>query len=121
MHCIADLRERLLIFQFNKWISTNFSSPDSANCCIDIFPLDFQIEKMDGETIYSGIIQVIKFINNHICLQDVSWIRCFGRLTWPRISELIISNFLSKVLPFISSHPCPPFLRVYLNSIINIR
>ncbi|BFG26025.1 hypothetical protein CerSpe_122990 [Prunus speciosa] len=60
---------------------------------------DPKIEKMDGETIYSGIIQVIKFINNHICLQDVSWIRCFGRLTWPRISELIISNFLSKVVP----------------------
>ncbi|TQE07734.1 hypothetical protein C1H46_006667 [Malus baccata] len=60
---------------------------------------DPKIEKMDGETIYSGIIQVIKFIGNCICLQDESWIRCFGRLTWPRISELIISKFLSKVVP----------------------
>ncbi|KAM1919643.1 hypothetical protein ACFX15_023559 [Malus domestica] len=60
---------------------------------------DPKIEKMDGETIYSGIIQVIKFISNYICLQDESWIRCFGRLTWPRISELIISKFLSKVVP----------------------
>ncbi|XP_048435164.1 centromere/kinetochore protein zw10 homolog isoform X1 [Pyrus x bretschneideri] len=60
---------------------------------------DPKIEKMDGETIYSGIIQVIKFICNYICLQDESWIRCFGRLTWPRISELIISKFLSKVVP----------------------
>ncbi|KAM1411645.1 hypothetical protein COP1_024316 [Malus domestica] len=60
---------------------------------------DPKIEKMDGATIYSGIIQVIKFISNYICLQDESWIRCFGRLTWPRISELIISKFLSKVVP----------------------
>ncbi|XP_068345591.1 centromere/kinetochore protein zw10 homolog isoform X2 [Pyrus communis] len=60
---------------------------------------DPKIEKMDGETIYSGIIQVIKFICNYICLQDESWIRCIGRLTWPRISELIISKFLSKVVP----------------------
>ncbi|KAM1358696.1 hypothetical protein ACFX15_044937 [Malus domestica] len=60
---------------------------------------DPKIEKMDGKTIYSGIIQVIKFISNYICLQDESWIRCFGRLTWPRISELIISKFLSKVVP----------------------
>ncbi|XP_021801115.1 centromere/kinetochore protein zw10 homolog [Prunus avium] len=78
-------------------------NPDSqvmTEATLNIVPSsDPKIEKMDGETIYSGIIQVIKFINNHICLQDVSWIRCFGRLTWPRISELIISNFLSKVVP----------------------
>lgn len=60
---------------------------------------DPKIEKMDGETIYSEIIQVIKFIYKYICFQDGSWTRCFGRLTWPRISELIISNFLSKVVP----------------------
>ncbi|ONI18310.1 hypothetical protein PRUPE_3G208500 [Prunus persica] len=78
-------------------------NPDSqviTEATLNIVPSsDPKIEKMDGETIYSGIIQVIKFINNHICLKDVSWIRCFGRLTWPRISELIISNFLSKVVP----------------------
>lgn len=52
---------------------------------------------------YLGIIQVVKFIYKYLCFQNGSWIRCFGRLTWPRISELIISNFLSKVcliLPF---------------------
>ncbi|KAH0984021.1 hypothetical protein GBA52_011198 [Prunus armeniaca] len=78
-------------------------NPDSqviTEATLNIVPSsDPKIEKMDGEIIYSGIIQVIKFINNHICLKDVSWIRCFGRLTWPRISELIISNFLSKVVP----------------------
>lgn len=61
--------------------------------------VDDKIENVDGNTIYSGIIQVVKFIHKCICLQNGSWVRCFGRLTWPRISELIISNFLSKVVP----------------------
>ncbi|KAJ6390243.1 hypothetical protein OIU77_024461 [Salix suchowensis] len=54
---------------------------------------------MDGEIIYSGIIQVINFVCKCICFENPSWTRCFGRLTWPRISELIISNFLSKAIP----------------------
>lgn len=61
--------------------------------------VDDKIENVDGKTIYSGILQVVKFIHKCICLQNGSWVRCFGRLTWPRISELIISNFLSKVVP----------------------
>ncbi|CAI9294822.1 unnamed protein product [Lactuca saligna] len=62
-------------------------------------PSDSQIENMDAETIYSGINVVIQFIFNFICFQDSSWMRYFGRLTWPRMSELIISNFLSKIVP----------------------
>ncbi|CAK7349053.1 unnamed protein product [Dovyalis caffra] len=54
---------------------------------------------MDGEIIYSGIIQVINFVCKCICFENPSWIRCFGRLTWPRISELVISNFISKAVP----------------------
>ncbi|XP_021890126.1 centromere/kinetochore protein zw10 homolog [Carica papaya] len=57
---------------------------------------DPEIQNLDGETMYLGIIQVVKFIYKYLCFQNGSWIRCFGRLTWPRISELIISNFLSK-------------------------
>uniref|UniRef100_A0A0R0EJD4 Uncharacterized protein n=3 Tax=Glycine subgen. Soja TaxID=1462606 RepID=A0A0R0EJD4_SOYBN len=35
------------------------------------------------------------------CFEEKSsWMRCFGRLTWPRISELIISSFLSKLPDF---------------------
>lgn len=52
---------------------------------------------VDGEIIYSRIIQIINFVCKCICFENPSWIRCFGRLTWPRISELVISNFLSKV------------------------
>ncbi|KAG5053145.1 hypothetical protein JHK87_005343 [Glycine soja] len=56
-------------------------------------------EYLDGEFLYSGILLFIKFIYRSICFQKSSWMRCFGRLTWPRISELIISSFLSKVVP----------------------
>ncbi|XP_037492928.1 centromere/kinetochore protein zw10 homolog [Jatropha curcas] len=60
---------------------------------------DHKMEDVDGENMYSAIVQVVKFICERICFQNASWIRCFGRLTWPRISELIISNFLSKAVP----------------------
>lgn len=58
-----------------------------------------KIENAEGEAIYSAIMQVVKFIGKYIGFEEDSWIQCFGRLTWPRISELIISNFLSKVVP----------------------
>ncbi|KAJ9560953.1 hypothetical protein OSB04_006113 [Centaurea solstitialis] len=51
------------------------------------------------KTIYSGLNVVIQFIFNFICFKNSSWMRYFGRLTWPRMSELIISNFLSKIVP----------------------
>ncbi|XP_027331708.1 centromere/kinetochore protein zw10 homolog isoform X1 [Abrus precatorius] len=60
---------------------------------------DNKLEYLDGEFLYSGILLFIKFIYRTICFQNSSWTRCFGRLTWPRISELIISSFLSKVVP----------------------
>lgn len=58
-----------------------------------------KIEDVEGGAIYSAIIQLIKFMDKFICFENSSWIQAFGRLTWPRISELIISNFLSKVVP----------------------
>ncbi|CAN0914312.1 Centromere/kinetochore protein zw10 homolog [Linum grandiflorum] len=60
---------------------------------------DFKTEDVDGQRIYSSVLQVVKFISKCICLEKESWVRCFGRLAWPRISELIVSNFLSKVVP----------------------
>ncbi|XP_028808211.1 centromere/kinetochore protein zw10 homolog isoform X2 [Neltuma alba] len=60
---------------------------------------DAKIENSDGDFLYSRILLVIKFIHRSICYQNASWIQCFGRLMWPRISELIISSFLSKVVP----------------------
>ncbi|KAK2648859.1 hypothetical protein Ddye_016348 [Dipteronia dyeriana] len=61
--------------------------------------VDHKTEPVDGKIVYIRILQIIKFVYKSICLQNGSWVRCFGKLTWPRISELIISNFLSKVVP----------------------
>ncbi|KAK1568779.1 hypothetical protein Q3G72_028604 [Acer saccharum] len=61
--------------------------------------VDSKTEPVDGKIVYIRILQIIKFVYKCICLQNGSWVRCFGKLTWPRISELIISNFLSKVVP----------------------
>ncbi|KAL5581769.1 hypothetical protein UlMin_014211 [Ulmus minor] len=52
-----------------------------------------------GDTIYSGITQVFQFVYKSICFQNDFWIQSFGRLTWQRVSDLIISNYLSKVVP----------------------
>ncbi|PKI64186.1 hypothetical protein CRG98_015373 [Punica granatum] len=54
---------------------------------------------LDGETIFSEIVQVVKFTCERICFQNAHWVQSFGRLAWTRISEMIISNVLSKVVP----------------------
>ncbi|XP_052178066.1 centromere/kinetochore protein zw10 homolog isoform X2 [Diospyros lotus] len=58
-----------------------------------------EMENIDGQSIYSAIIQVIRFIYKSLCFENGAWMQCFGRLTWPRMSELIITNFLSKLVP----------------------
>lgn len=57
------------------------------------------INSLDGETIFSSLVKVVEFIKKSLCYGNGSWMRSFGRLTWPRMSELIISHFLSKVVP----------------------
>ncbi|KAL2547785.1 Centromere/kinetochore protein zw10-like protein [Forsythia ovata] len=60
---------------------------------------DTESNGTDGETMYATIVQIIKFIYDSLCFKNGPWMRCFGRFTWPRMSELIISDFLSKVIP----------------------
>ncbi|KAI3980127.1 hypothetical protein MKX01_033268 [Papaver californicum] len=55
--------------------------------------------KVESANIYSRLIQVINFIHKTVCFQNGRWMKCFGRLTWPRISDLVISEFLSKAVP----------------------
>ncbi|CAL5190270.1 unnamed protein product [Lathyrus oleraceus] len=99
---VADLMIKYVIIPFiNRGQPLSFideSNQDSAVLKIVPRP-DSKLENLDGELLYSGIVLFIKFIYRSICFQNSSWIRCFGRLTWPRISELIISSFLSKVVP----------------------
>ncbi|XP_059661937.1 centromere/kinetochore protein zw10 homolog [Cornus florida] len=79
---------------------TNHDSGHLTDAVLKIVPSsDPEIENVDAGKIYSAIIQAIKFIYNSICFQNGHWMRCFGRLMWPRMSELIISNILSKVIP----------------------
>ncbi|XP_008799437.2 centromere/kinetochore protein zw10 homolog [Phoenix dactylifera] len=56
-------------------------------------------ESLDGATPYAILIQIIKFIYRFICFENGTWMRCFGRLTWSRMSDLIITHFLSKAVP----------------------
>ncbi|KAK6919292.1 RZZ complex, subunit Zw10, partial [Dillenia turbinata] len=60
---------------------------------------DGKLENDDGEAIYSAVVQIIEFVYKYICFQNGQYIRSFGRLTWPRMSDLIVANFLSKVVP----------------------
>lgn len=78
----------------------NQGSEGISEAVLKILPSqDCKIVDVDGDAIYARVIQVIKFIFKHICFENGSWIRSFGRLTWPRISDIIISKFLSKVVP----------------------
>ncbi|KAI3941316.1 hypothetical protein MKW92_037949 [Papaver armeniacum] len=55
--------------------------------------------KVECTNIYSRLIQAITFIHKTVCFQNGRWMTCFGRLAWPRISDLVISKFLSKAVP----------------------
>lgn len=60
---------------------------------------DLRVECLNGATIFSRLIQVTKFIYESIFFCNGTWMSYFGRLTWSRISELVITDFLSKVVP----------------------
>ncbi|KAJ0984405.1 hypothetical protein J5N97_002761 [Dioscorea zingiberensis] len=72
---------------------------DQPQAILSLVPSSDIVECLDGSTVYSRIIQVIKFICKFICLQNSTWIHCFGRLMWSRLSDLIITQFLSKAVP----------------------
>ncbi|KAJ9176843.1 hypothetical protein P3X46_012115 [Hevea brasiliensis] len=75
-------------------------SEATAEAVLKMVPsFDPKMEDVDGENMYSRIIQVVKFIYERICFQNVFWNQSFGRLTWTSISDLIISSFLSKAVP----------------------
>nr|KYP73144.1 Centromere/kinetochore protein zw10 isogeny [Cajanus cajan] len=99
---VADLTMKYIITPFvNQGRPLSFLEEFyQESAVLKILPSsDSKFEYLDGEFLYSGLQLFIKFIYRSICFQKSSWMRCFGRLTWPRISELIISSFLSKVVP----------------------
>nr|GMD24522.1 centromere/kinetochore protein zw10 homolog isoform X2 [Ipomoea batatas] len=90
-----------------NWSTTTFhveeKTKESGHCADSVLRIvsstDHKIDCSSGEAMYSTLIQIVKFINESLCFQNDAWMHCFGRLTWPRMSELIISNFLSKLVP----------------------
>ncbi|XP_042407565.1 centromere/kinetochore protein zw10 homolog [Zingiber officinale] len=56
-------------------------------------------EDKDGSFLYSRLRQIVNFVYRFICFQNADWMQCFGKLTWPRMSDLIIIHFLSKAVP----------------------
>lgn len=72
----------------------------ATEAVLKIVPSDESEDNMvDGEIMYSNIVQTIEFISKFLCFNNGTWMSCFGRLTWPRMSDMIISNFLAKVVP----------------------
>ncbi|CAH9109527.1 unnamed protein product [Cuscuta epithymum] len=75
-------------------------SGNSVDSVLRIVPsTDHKFDCSRGEAMYSALIQIVKFIYKSLCFQNDIWMHRFGRLTWPRMSDSIISNFLSKVVP----------------------
>ncbi|EEC68324.1 hypothetical protein OsI_36420 [Oryza sativa Indica Group] len=53
----------------------------------------------DGSALYSRIIDIIKFVCETICGENITWMQSFSKLTWSRISDLVIKHFISKAVP----------------------
>ncbi|KAH0674558.1 hypothetical protein KY284_025645 [Solanum tuberosum] len=81
-----------------EWINQESGNGVKAN--LKILPsADPNVDSIDGESMYSVLIDVVKFISKSLCFENSTWMLCFGKLTWPRMSDLIVSNFLSKKVP----------------------
>ncbi|KAL9270956.1 Centromere/kinetochore protein zw10-like protein [Drosera capensis] len=81
-------------------VEANENSGENCHAVLRILPyLGPEIYGLDGEALFSRMIILVNFIFKHICLENGQWMRLFGKLAWPRMSDLIISNFLNKVVP----------------------
>ncbi|RZC66614.1 hypothetical protein C5167_010306 [Papaver somniferum] len=102
---VADLMVKYIIiptvnaecnFHLVEELLPNCGQMDEAILSLVVSSSD---SKVESANIYSRLIQVINFIHKTVCFQNGRWITCFGRLTWPRISDLVISEVLSKAVP----------------------
>ncbi|CAN4093331.1 unnamed protein product [Withania somnifera] len=81
-----------------EWI--NQESGNGSEADLKILPsADPNVYSSDGGSMYSVLVDVVKFISKSLCFENSTWMLCFGKLTWPRMSDLIVSNFLSKNVP----------------------
>ncbi|XP_024310639.1 centromere/kinetochore protein zw10 homolog isoform X2 [Brachypodium distachyon] len=77
--------------------------PTAPASVLSIVPSEELQGCKDGSVLYSRIIDVIKFVHKFICLENITWMQSFAKLTWSRISDLIITHFLSKAVPIEAS------------------
>lgn len=103
---VADLMIKHVIAPVVSFRSTivveliNQDSGNGAEANLKILPsADPNVDNIDGGSMYSVIVDVVKFISKSLCFENSTWMLCFGKLTWPRMSDLIVSNFLSKNVP----------------------
>ncbi|KAJ3693318.1 hypothetical protein LUZ60_008798 [Juncus effusus] len=75
---------------------------DYMELILEINPSEIQ-EYEDGSVLYSRVIEILKFVRKYICLDKDTRMRFFAKLTWSKLSDLIISNFLSKAIPDVAS------------------
>ncbi|MCD7447210.1 Centromere/kinetochore protein zw10 [Datura stramonium] len=103
---VADLMIKHVIAPVVSFRSTimveliNQDSGNGAEANLKILPsADPNVDNIDGGSMYSVLVDVVKFISKSLCFENSTWMLCFGKLTWPRMSDLIVSNFLSKNVP----------------------
>ncbi|XP_020102327.1 centromere/kinetochore protein zw10 homolog isoform X2 [Ananas comosus] len=81
----------------------NQEAVEKPEAILNVVPSLESQDYQDGSALYSRLIEIIKFICKFICLENRSFVHCFGKLTWSRISNLIITHFLSKAVPDVAS------------------
>ncbi|KAG2635960.1 centromere/kinetochore protein zw10 homolog [Panicum virgatum] len=75
------------------------SGPEHSVSVLSIVPSEELKDNKDGSSLYSRIIDVIKFACKFICMENSKWVQSFAKLTWTRISDMVITHFLSKAVP----------------------
>ncbi|KAL6654132.1 hypothetical protein ACP70R_007597 [Stipagrostis hirtigluma subsp. patula] len=75
------------------------SGPEHFVSSLSLLPSEERKENRDGSNLYSRITDIIKFACKFICLDNNKWMQSFAKLTWLRISDLVITHFLSKAVP----------------------
>ncbi|KAF0897029.1 hypothetical protein E2562_031329 [Oryza meyeriana var. granulata] len=75
------------------------SGPEYPISILCVVPTEELQGYKDGSALYSRIIDVIKFVRENICGENITWMKSFSKLTWSRISDLVIKHFISKAVP----------------------
>ncbi|KAJ1275774.1 hypothetical protein BS78_05G162100 [Paspalum vaginatum] len=73
--------------------------PEHTVSILSVVPSGVLKDNRDGSNLYSRIVDIIKFVLKFICVENSKWFQSLAKLTWPRISDLVITHFLSKAVP----------------------